>query len=455
MPPVTRRRLSIGGPDSLPSVARVAVVGASFGGMAAAARLAKLGHDVTLHERDADLGGSLRPVRHEGFTWDAGPTSLTLPAVIRDLFRKSGRPLERVVELEPLRPGRRHVFADRSALDLPMGTRIDQVDALTALFDGHIADLWAGYVDRLAPVWDIVRRRALEAPFDGRDSFPPAEWKALQPRRSLRRAFSRHGRSVRDERLAAMALDRHQLAGQDPRALPSLLGVVEYVERSFGRWRVAGGMHDLVAALERRLDERGVTVHRESAVEDAVVRDDAVHGVALADGTTVPADIVVWTAPRRPAALGGDDRLRPAIPAARTYLGLRGSVPALPAETFVHGAPLAVIRTGGDAPEGHHAWSVEHQRDPEDIVVSLARRGIDVRQLVVSRVERSPSEIVGERGGSPAGVAWAGWRTAFERDRPQTDVVGLFRLGPDVHPGPGPIAAALGAAQVATLVGKA
>ena len=436
-------------------MARVAVVGASFGGMAAAARLAKLGHDVTLHERDAELGGSLRAVRHEGFVWDAGPTSLTLPAVIRDLFRKSGRPLERVVELQSLSPGRRHVFADRSGFDLPMGTRIDQVDALTAGFDGHTADIWAGYVDRLAPVWDIVRRRTLESPFDGRDSFPPAEWKALRPRRSLRRAFSGPGRSVHDERLAAMAFDRHQLAGQDPRSLPALLGVVEYVERSFGRWRVAGGMHVQVAALERRLDERGVTVYRESAVEDAVVREDAVRGIALADGTTDPADLVVWTAPRRPAALGTDDVLRPAIPAARTYLGLRGDVPSLPAETFVHGAPLALVRTGGEAPAGHHAWSIEHQRDPEDIVVSLARRGIDVRRLVVSRVDRSPSEIVVERGGSPAGVAWAGWRTAFQRDRPQTAVTGLFRLGPDVHPGPGPIAAALGTAQVATLVGKA
>jgi phytoene dehydrogenase-like protein len=436
-------------------VARVAVVGGSFAGMAAAARLAKLGHAVTLHEREAELGGSLRPVRHEGFVWDAGPTTLTLPAVVRDLFRKSGRPLERVLELQPLRPGRRHLLGDRTVLDLPMGTRLDQVDAMTAVFDRHTADVWAGYVDRLAPMWDILRRRTLETPFDGRDSIPDAEWKVLRPRQPLRRAFSRHDRRIRDERLSALLLDRHRLAGQDPRSLPGMFGVIEYVERSFGRWRVDGGVRALVRALEQRLDERAVDVRTESAVEDAVVAAGEVRGIVRADGSTEPADVVVWTAPRRPAALGSRRELASAIPAARTNLGLRGDVPALPAETFVHETPLAVIRTGGEAPEGQHAWSIEHQLDSEDILVSLARRGVDVRDQVVSRLDRSPSQLVGARGASPAGVAWSGWRTAFQRERPGQSVSGLFRLGADVHPGPGLIPAGLGAAQVATLVGKA
>jgi phytoene dehydrogenase-like protein len=434
----------------------VAVVGGGFGAMAAAARLAKLGHQVVVFEREAELGGSLRPVRHEGFTWDAGPTTLTLPAVVRDLFRKSGRPLERVLELRPLRPGRRHVFDDRSVLDLPMGTRIEQVDALTAAFDGHAADMWSAYVDRLAPVWDVVRRRALETPFEGRHAIEASEWKSLQLRRSLHRALYRASRTAaRDQRLSALLLDRHRLAGQDPRALPALFGVTEYVERSFGRWRVVGGIHALVGALAHRLEERGVEVRTETTVEDLIMRAGSVQGVVLADGTDVDAEVVVWTAPRPPHALRTDKALPPAIPAARTYLGLRGRVPSLPAETFVHGSPLALVRTGGIAPQGRHAWSVEHHLGSEDILVSLARQGIDVRHLVVSRLDRSPSEIVGARGGSPAGVAWSGWRTAFRRERPHTSLSGLYRLGPDVHPGPGIIAAGLGAAQVATLVGKA
>eukprot|EP01032_Pedospumella_encystans_P000984 gene984-1141_t len=83
-------------------MAQVVVVGGGFGGLASAARLAKLGHEVTLLERSAQLGGAMTSVSQDGFTWDAGPTSTLLPAVIRDLFRKSGRPVEKEVELVAL-----------------------------------------------------------------------------------------------------------------------------------------------------------------------------------------------------------------------------------------------------------------------------------------------------------------------------------------------------------------
>ena len=69
----------------------IAIVGAGMGGMAAAARLAKLGHRVHLVERSERLGGALAPITDKeglGFAWDAGPSSTLLPAVLRDLFRK-------------------------------------------------------------------------------------------------------------------------------------------------------------------------------------------------------------------------------------------------------------------------------------------------------------------------------------------------------------------------------
>ena len=109
-------------------MARVVVVGGGFGGMASAARLAKLGHEVTLLEASARLGGALGFVERDGFRWDAGPTHMLLPAVVRDLFRKSGRPLEKELDLVPVEPMRQHRFEDGTRLDLPSGSRSVQID---------------------------------------------------------------------------------------------------------------------------------------------------------------------------------------------------------------------------------------------------------------------------------------------------------------------------------------
>ena len=105
-------------------MARVVVVGGGFGGLASAVRLAKIGHEVTLLEASDRLGGALGTVEQEGFRWDTGPTQTMLPAVLRDLFRKSGRPLEKELELVPVDPVRQHRFEDDDAvLDLPGGSR--------------------------------------------------------------------------------------------------------------------------------------------------------------------------------------------------------------------------------------------------------------------------------------------------------------------------------------------
>src|SRR3954453_8043630 len=116
-------------------MARIVVIGGGFGGLASAARLAKLGHEVTLVDRTATLGGALSAVTEDGHTWDAGPTYTLLPAVIRDLFRKSGRPLERELELVPLDVIREHRFADGSSVLVPPG-RAAQLTAFDQLGTG-------------------------------------------------------------------------------------------------------------------------------------------------------------------------------------------------------------------------------------------------------------------------------------------------------------------------------
>jgi phytoene dehydrogenase-like protein len=401
-------------------MARVVVVGGGFAGMSAAARLAKLRHDVTLLEAGDELGGRLRGHTVEGATWQLSPDSVTLPGVLRDLFRKSGRPIERVVDLVPVN-ARRHVFADRSVLDLPFGSRADQHDAVAeALGD----DSWSPWVDTLADPWDAVRRTVLERLLDDRDDFERPTRRALAVRRSLARLASK---DLSDDRLRAMVTDTVRLDGHNPRTVPAFVAVQHYVERSFGRWRVDGGLPALAAALTTRLEERKVDVRTGIRAHAVEVELGRVVGVVTQDDR-VDADLVVWCAPTWPAPLPDPPGI-PAIPASRTLLVLDESAPELPLDLRAHGDPP--VRAWS---EGSRRWTLAHH-NAEDPLIALARVGVDLRDHVVDRHDLSPSDLV--RLGH-WGWAWQGWTTLFDRPGVGTEHRfgdTLFMAGAHAHPG--------------------
>jgi UDP-galactopyranose mutase len=176
------------------------------------------------------------------------------------------------------------------------------------------------------------------------------------------------------------------------------------------------------------------------------------------DAGAVDAEVVVCAVdPRRlPSLEPMVRRTMPAIPPVVSHLGLRGDVPDLPHEVVLHGDPLIVVRTGGQAPQGGAAWTLLGRgRLAEDIVTALARRGIDVRDAVDVRIDRSPRELVEHWGGSPYGVLWQGRSTVERRAGTTTPWPNVFCAGAHATPGAGVPFVGLSAALVAQAVGKA
>ncbi|WP_224278258.1 phytoene desaturase family protein [Nocardioides lacusdianchii] len=433
-------------------MARVVVVGGGFGGMATAARLAKLGHDVTLLERADHLGGALTSVEHDGFTWDAGPASTLLPAVVRDLFRKSGRPLERELDLQPLDPVREHRFGDGSSVRVPGGSRAAQLAAFEGLGPG-LGQQWVDHVASYGEAWELLRKEWFERPFDA-DVAPRELVDLLGRRESLDKRLRR---TFRDERLRLVAGHRLVMAGHELRNAPVHAGVDIYLEQRFGAWTVPGGLAALGAAMAARLELRGVTVRTGTEALDLVVRGGRVAAVRTADGEVGADHVVVAIDPRRlPALASYVRRTMPAMPPVVCHVGLAGDIPDLPHEVVVHGDPLLVVRTGGRAPDGAAAWTVLGRgRIAEDVLLALARQGIDVRRQVVARVDRSPRDLVEAWGGSPWGVLWQGPRTSRDRLGPRTPIPGVLTAGAHATTGSGLPFAGLSAALVAAVVGRA
>ncbi len=430
---------------------QVVVIGGGLGGLAAGARLAKLGHAVTLVERDDVLGGAITFEAAEGFAWDRGAHATLLPAVLRDLFRKSGRPLEKELDLVPLEVIRHHRFDDGSEVRLPGGSRARQVEAFDVLGPGR-GRAWVDHVAAYSDVWETLRRHHLEVPWD--PTTAPREVAALlDSRESL---HTRLRRTFKDERLRLVAGHRFVAEGHDLRNVPAWLGLHAYLEQRLGAWTVPGGFSRVTEVLATRLATRGVTVATGTAAHDLVVRGGRVVGVMTAAGT-LDADVVVCAVDPRliPTLAPYVARTMPAIPPVVVHLGLTADVPDVGHELVLHGDPMVVVRAGGRAPDGHTAWTL-HGRGQlaEDLVTALARHHVDVRDRVVVRVDRSPRAQVEGRG-SAMGVLWQGRSTVRHRLGPTTPVPGVYAVGAHATPGGQVPFVGLSAAQVAQLVGPA
>jgi phytoene dehydrogenase-like protein len=433
-------------------MSRLLVVGGGFGGAAAAARLAKLGHEVTLVERRDRIGGAVGYVERDGFRWDAGPTSTALPAVLRDLFRKSGRPLERELDLVPVEPVREHRFADGTALSMPSGSRAAQLEAVEGSLGGGLGRQWVDYVHGFADTWDTLRRAFLERPWSPAH-VEPSTTALLRTRGTLHRSVAR---AFRDERLREVALLQSVLDGHDPRTVPSWAGMWSYVEQNFGVWTVPGGMGALAGAMAQRLTERRVRVLLSTTVHDLRLQGSRVVGVDTDQGF-LEAEVVVCAVDPRglPALAPHVARSTPAAPPVVCHLGLGGDVPDLPPEVVLHGPATLVVRTGGTAPAGGRAWTVLG-RGPltGDVLVTMARRGIDVRRHVEVRVDRSPHDQVEELAGSPYGARWRG-RSTVDRLLAGYPYDGLHAAGVHAAAGSGLPLVGLSAAVLAERIGPA
>ncbi|WP_189260711.1 phytoene desaturase family protein [Streptomyces fuscichromogenes] len=273
---------------------RIAVIGAGMGAMAAAARLAVAGHRVTVYERTETYGGEVGRFERDGFAFDTGPGLLSLPAVYRDLFVKTGKePLEDCVELVQVDPSARHVFADGTQVSLPNASRAGVVAALDEALGTGAGQRWGDFLVRAREAWDRTRRPLLEEPLwpnwqvlAEREPYPSVPHKKLLRTRRAATLTELGAWELRDERLAAL-LNSHALAhGLNPRDTPAGAAVLPYLEHAFGTWYVRGGTRELARAVYERCVRRRVEFVFGAEVTAVLAKDGRAAGVELAGGTS-------------------------------------------------------------------------------------------------------------------------------------------------------------------------
>ncbi len=319
-------------------MAEVVVIGAGFGGLALAIRLQSAGHHVHLIEARDQVGGRAYAYRRDGFTFDGGPTVLTDPDCLKELFALSGRRMADYVRLIPVDPFYRLIWDDGQTFDYG-----GQDEPLMAEIARLRPEDVAGYAD----FYDYSRRVYEEGYLKlGHVAFtdPGRMLKAapsLMKLKAWRSVYATVASFVKDEHLR-QALSFHTLlVGGNPFQASSIYALIHALERQGGVWYALGGTGALVKAMERLFIELGGEVRVSSPVETVTVQDNRATGVHLRDGTYIPCDLVASNAdvvrtyeqmlghhPRGRAAAARLKRLRFSMSLFVVYFGLKGPPPA-------------------------------------------------------------------------------------------------------------------------------
>jgi len=268
---------------------RIIVVGAGLGGLGAAMRLQGAGHDVVVVEARDRPGGRAYQLTDAGFTWDTGPSLVTMPWVLEETFAAAGLDLHEQVSLERLDPFYRIRWADTEP-HLDFVSDRDGMRAELAKFSTRDAAAFDGFMAAMKPIYEQGILGAGRRPFErARElaAFTPSMLR-LGAALPLYRTVSKHFEHPR----VREAFSFHSLfIGGDPFRVPAIYGALVYLQFLDEVWYARGGVYAIVEAMARGLDVRcGERVER---IEH---RHGAVTGVVLEGGERLAADIVVSNA---------------------------------------------------------------------------------------------------------------------------------------------------------------
>lgn len=305
---------------------RVVVIGAGFGGLAAAIRMRAAGHEVTLVERRDRVGGRAYVFERDGFRFDAGPTIITAPWLFEELFALAGRKMADHVTLVPLDPFYNVRFEDGSVFRYAGGS-----DAIEREVRRFAPDDVAGYRRFAAAAARIFETgfALIDRPFTHVSDMLRVvpDLVRLQAHRSVADLV---GHYIRDERLRQVFSFHPLLVGGNPFQSTSIYALIHHLEKRWGVWFAMGGTGALVDALARLFAEMGGTLALSTEAEEIVVdrasgratgvRVRCADGDGPARGTLIPADAVVSNAdyattylslvPREARTVNTDARVR-------------------------------------------------------------------------------------------------------------------------------------------------
>ena len=468
------------------------VIGAGAGGLSASIDLARAGFQVTLLERGNAPGGKMHTRAVDDREVDGGPTVLTMRSIFEQLFADAGACLnDRLTLLEsPIIA--RHAWSHGGVLDLyPDAQRSRQ--SIEDFAGTENAAGFERFYSQSARIHQTLSETFMTASKPGPVTLVgrvlrqhhPSSLMAARPAPNLWRAL---GGFFSDERLRQLFARYATYVGSSPLSTPATLMLIAHVELE-GVWLVDGGMHRLAAAMADLGRELGIDLHLNTHVSEVLVKGGKACGVRLEDGTSLPADVVVFNGDTNALATGqlGDEAMRAVKPRSVEQRGLsaltwciKGSssgfgldhhnvffesdypsefntlfekrnVPSKPTVYLcaqdrgpngsLNGSERLLMLVNAPADGDRQSWSEDDvARTRDNALAVLERCGLNLGFRDSDCVSTTPNDWHGRfpgSGGSLYGGASHGIWSSFTRPGARSRLKGLYLSGGSVHPGPG------------------
>lgn len=271
---------------------KVVVVGAGLAGLSAAIRLLGAGRDVTILERESVPGGRNGLLSKSGYSFDTGPTVLTMPSLIEDVMASVGENLSDWLTLMPLRPLYRAFYCDGSTLDVHSDTKEMEAE-IARVIGGNEAAGYRKYVDFVTKLYKYEMNDFIDKNIDSPFDLLTPNLARLIAVGGFRRLAPKVAQFLKDPRTQRIYSFQAMYAGVSPQQALAIYAVIAYMDAVNGVYFPKGGMHAVPRALAAIAAKHGAKIHYNSKVVRLEKRGNRVTSAITEDGSRYECDVAI------------------------------------------------------------------------------------------------------------------------------------------------------------------
>ena len=269
------------------------VIGSGFGGIAAALRLKAKGHKVTLIEKHPDLGGRARVFRKNGFIFDGGPTVITAPYLINELFELFKKNPKDYIKLSPLKVWYQFVFEDKSKFNYS-GNENEMKAQIKELNKEDVKG-YEKLVNFTKKIFDKGFTELADIPFD-KPFVMMQQLPSLLKLKSYKSVYSLVSSYIKNEKLRRILSMHPLLVGGNPFTTTSIYGLILYLEKKWGIHYSMGGTGNIIKGFEKLMNEVGIKVIKGNEVTKILSKNNKITSIQLDNHDYIDADNVICNA---------------------------------------------------------------------------------------------------------------------------------------------------------------